>query len=86
MELAGLEPATSWVRFHLAILPFFVIVRNPPRYAESIAETVVTVGQSSQRPLDQNLTELGREPSGRFLSVCQKPRATAAHAAARTSA
>jgi len=35
MELAGLEPATSWVRFHPGALRFFVILRYAAMQAGS---------------------------------------------------
>jgi hypothetical protein len=36
MELAGLEPATSWVRFHLLDLPCFAILRHFMRSCGSL--------------------------------------------------
>jgi hypothetical protein len=56
MELAGLEPATSWVRFTREASPPIANVRRLCQPPESAARPIATLRDASSSLLDQNLT------------------------------
>jgi hypothetical protein len=56
MELAGLEPATSWVRFTREASPSFASVRGVCQPCGLSAPATATVSDASSPLLDQNLT------------------------------
>jgi hypothetical protein len=57
MELAGLEPATSWVRFGGRLLRPLANGRHPPKQAGHRAIRFVAGRRASSRLLDQPLTK-----------------------------
>src|SRR5437867_2488631 len=63
MELAGLEPATSWVRFRRKPLRPVAMHRDGRDRAVSPRRAFATVCRSSPRLLDQNLTTEGARSS-----------------------
>jgi hypothetical protein len=63
VELAGLKPATSWVRFTREASPPFADVRRLSQLPKSAACSFATVRDASSSLLDQNLT------TNRFAAV-----------------
>jgi hypothetical protein len=59
MELAGLEPATSWVRFQPSALYSFAMLPYAPFYADRPGIDFAGSWQASPCLLDQDLTTLG---------------------------
>ena len=56
VELAGLEPATSWVRSSREASPSLAVGRHAPQQRPSADRSVVSVFHLSSQLLDQNLT------------------------------
>src|SRR5436190_13418306 len=66
VELAGLEPATSWVRFTRGASPPFAIVHRLSQPSGFRRNALTAVRRASPPLLDQNLTTADR---GRGLAV-----------------
>ena len=59
VELAGLEPATSWVRFRSGSFPLVAIVRRWRNHAEPHAHAFAAVRPYLSRRIDHALTTGG---------------------------
>src|SRR5690242_17699331 len=69
MELAGLEPATSWVRFaRWHSLPF-ATCRHRLNDADPASDGITTVCRASSPMLDQNLTKGSPAQSAGYETV-----------------
>jgi hypothetical protein len=75
MELAGPEPATSWVRFRCTAFPPVVMRRRLRQPCGASSRAVATVCHSLPRLLDQDLTTRTPFTAAREHGVSQKRRA-----------
>ena len=83
MELAGLEPATSWVRFRRGRLPYLVVAIHLPHKRETGRNGFAVDFRASSRLLDHGLTTTSTPAHGGHPQVSRRHAADLAYSPTR---